>query len=109
MRKAVYKIQEGDFNIHIPVYGKDEIDDLAMNTMFVKINDLINTVYKAELRQKETETLALHSPINPHFLLNTLEAFRIMAEINDLSQLEALRFKLDNSYMEENGSQSIAL
>lgn len=89
MRKAVYKMQTGDFDVHIPVNGHDEIDDLALsiNTMSVKINDLINTVYKAEVKQKETEILALHSQINPHFLFNTLETFRMMAELSDVNQL----------------------
>lgn len=89
MRKAVSTMQKGDFNIHIPVHGHDEIDDLAlsMNTMSIKINDLINTVYKAEVRQKEAEILALHAQINPHFLFNTLETFRMMAELEDMNQL----------------------
>ncbi len=89
MQKAVHKMQEGDFDVHIPVSGNDEIDDLArsMNTMSIKINDLINTVYKAEVRQKETEIMALHAQINPHFLFNTLETFRMMAELEDMDQL----------------------
>lgn len=89
MRKAVHKMQQGDFQINIPVQGSDEIDELAqsMNTMSVKIDELINTVYKAQVRQKETELLALQAQINPHFLFNTLETFRMMAELENLEPL----------------------
>jgi two-component system, sensor histidine kinase YesM len=91
MLEAVKKIQLGNFNINIPVYGTDEIDELAkdINIMANKINDLINKVYKSEIAQKETAIYALQAQINPHFLFNTLETFKMMAEINgqeDLSE-----------------------
>lgn len=91
MLEAVKKIQLGNFNINIPVYGNDEIDELAkdINIMANKINDLINKVYKSEIAQKETAIYALQAQINPHFLFNTLETFKMMAEINgqeDLSE-----------------------
>lgn len=89
MRKAVHKMQLGNFQINIPIYGSDEIDELAqsINTMSFKINELINTVYKAQMHQKEAELLALQTQINPHFLFNTLETFRMMAELENLEPL----------------------
>lgn len=89
MRGAVHKMQLGDFKVNIPVSGSDEIDELAesINTMSFKINELINTVYRAQMRQKEAELLALQAQINPHFLFNTLETFRMMAELENLEPL----------------------
>ncbi|KKW29578.1 MAG: Two-component sensor histidine kinase, partial [Candidatus Uhrbacteria bacterium GW2011_GWD2_52_7] len=83
--KAVNKIQNGNFDIHIPVNGEDEIDTLALdiNMMAGKINNLINKVYKSEISQKEMELNTLLAQINPHFLYNTLETFKMMAEINN--------------------------
>ena len=83
--KAVKKIQNGNFDIHIPVKGQDEIDTLALdiNMMAGKINDLINKVYKSEISQKEMEINTLLAQINPHFLYNTLETFKMMSEINN--------------------------
>jgi len=83
--KAVNKIQNGNFDIQIPVDGKDEIDTLALdiNIMAGEINNLINKVYKSEITQKEMELNTLLAQINPHFLYNTLETFKMMAEINN--------------------------
>lgn len=89
MVDAVQRIQAGDFNVQISVGGNDEIDELArdINLMSARINELINTVYRTETLQKETEIRALQAQINPHFLFNVLETFKMMAEINDDEKL----------------------
>lgn len=86
---AVHKIQGGDFNVHIDVRGSDEIDELAqnINVMSSRISELISTVCRAQTLQKETEIRALQAQINPHFLFNVLETFKMMAEINDDEKL----------------------
>ncbi len=67
------------------VRGKDEIGSLMLNynRMAVRMNDLIQTVYKDKLKEQEmdiarqsAELLALRSQINPHFLFNALESIR---------------------------------
>lgn len=68
------------------VRGKDEIGNLMRNynRMTIRINDLIQTVYKDKLREQEmdiarqkAELLALQSQINPHFMFNALESIRM--------------------------------
>ena len=67
-------------------YNKnDEIGILvkSYNGMKSRISDLININYKHQIEQKELELKQLQNQINPHFIYNTLESIRMMAEIND--------------------------
>lgn len=68
------------------ISGTDEIAVLMhnYNKMVIRINELIQTVYKDKLKKQEmdiarknAELLALHSQINPHFLFNALESIRM--------------------------------
>lgn len=90
MLTAVKTIQKGNFDVRIPLYGEDEIDELAgeINIMAGKINELINTVYLSESLQKESQLAALQSQINPHFLFNTLETLKMAAELGDTDKLK---------------------
>jgi two-component system sensor histidine kinase YesM len=85
----VRKIQNGNFQVRIPVHGEDEIDWLALNinSMAGQIDELINRVYKSQVSQKDAELKALQAQINPHFLFNTLETLRMMAETGDQPKL----------------------
>ena len=78
-------VEKGDLSIRFRVKYKDEIGMLgrSFNKMLKKIENLINMVYITQLRKKEAELNALQSQINPHFIYNTLESIRMMAEIND--------------------------
>lgn len=69
------KVKLGDFSVQIESHRNDEIGMLVdgFNSMIAEINNLVNTQYKLELLNKETEYLALQAQINPHFLNNTLD------------------------------------
>lgn len=58
-----------------------EIEYLAekITEMSQKITNLINQVYKAEIKSKDAQIEALISQINPHFLYNTLQLIKTEA------------------------------
>lgn len=81
MMDQMKKVENGDFDIHLPVTGHDEIGVLSerFNEMSAQLKMYIDQSYKAKLRQKEAELTALKSQIYPHFLYNTLEIIRMSA------------------------------
>lgn len=78
---AMKKAEAGDFSVRIPVKGNDEIQYLVSryNEMEEKIEQLIEKNYKSEIRNKESEIMALNLQLNPHFLYNTLNVINLMA------------------------------
>ncbi|MFV0502345.1 MAG: sensor histidine kinase, partial [Lachnospirales bacterium] len=81
MTKKMELIENGDFNFTIPVETNDEIGLLAnrFNKMSDELNNYINKVYLADLKQKDAELTAIRAQIYPHFLYNTLEIIRMSA------------------------------
>ena len=83
LSKHLLKLSNDQFDLIDINEGNDEIGDVIknFNLMAVKINNLINDVYKLELQKKNLELEQvraelnyLQSQMNPHFLFNTLNA-----------------------------------
>jgi Predicted signal transduction protein with a C-terminal ATPase domain len=76
---------EINLNYKVSYAKNDEIGILvkSYNEMKSRISDLININYKSQIEHKELELRQLQNQINPHFIYNTLESIRMMAEIND--------------------------
>ena len=66
-----------------PVY-----DDL--NSLIVRLKQLIDSEYTAGIMKKQAEIDALQSQINPHFLYNTLESIRGQAIIEEVEGIEKM-------------------
>ena len=66
-------------------HAQDEIGFLTVtyNSMIERMDELINNVHRAELRNKEAAYKVLQAQIKPHFLYNTLETIRMLAESNN--------------------------
>ena len=85
---------------HLSLYNdngaQDEVGYLtrSYNSMIQRIDDLLNRVHKAEIMKKEAEYLALQAQVKPHFLYNTLESIRMMAEINNDYEVVEAAFAL---------------
>ncbi|GAE32604.1 cache domain-containing sensor histidine kinase [Halalkalibacter hemicellulosilyticus] len=79
------RFEYGNFNAKVKVRTNDEIGKLGthFNAAVSHIQRLIETKYKLELQNKESELKALQSQINPHFLYNTLDMIRWTARIEN--------------------------
>lgn len=86
-----------------------EINYLAekITQMSQRITNLVNQVYKLEIRSKDAQIEALISQINPHFLYNTLQLIKtesaqgkareVNSTVNSLSRF--LRYTINNHKM----------
>jgi two-component system, sensor histidine kinase YesM len=107
LRKAMGKVEKGNFAQRVTINSNDEIGELGkgFNHMINEIDRLVSEVYKTSLREKEAEIRALQSQMNPHFLYNTLESINMLAitkgnlEVSDMvsSLGKLMRYTIDNS------------
>lgn len=72
--KAMKQVKDNNLDVSVPVNAMDEFGELALNFnhMTGRIHELVETVYKIQLMEREAELKALEAQINPHFLYNTL-------------------------------------
>ncbi|MDF2649346.1 MAG: putative sensor, partial [Paenibacillus sp.] len=75
-------MKQAEAGMYMPINNlltHDEIGSLvhSYNKMIVTIRTLIESVYIAEIKQRQAQFLALQNQINPHMLYNTLESIRM--------------------------------
>lgn len=72
----------------------DEIGFLieTYNSMLIRMDLLINNIHRAELLNKEAAYKVLQAQIKPHFLYNTLETIRMLAEANNDKEVANISF-----------------
>lgn len=81
------------------------------NSMASKIEELIEDVYKEQLRSKEATLKQLQSQINPHFLYNTLAYIKSMIELNEQKAAISMTMNLSKyyRYTTKTGSKMVRL
>lgn len=77
-------ISDGDMEIRIQDTGSDELAYLSDNIdgMVTQIQLLLEQRQLSEARKRELELRMLQYQINPHFLFNTLNTLRLVAQMN---------------------------
>ncbi|MCM2675878.1 cache domain-containing sensor histidine kinase [Alkalicoccobacillus plakortidis] len=88
LTRETRRLEDGDFTAQVKVRSRDEIGQLGsrFNKAVVQIQHLIETKYKLEIQNKESELKALQSQINPHFLYNTLDMIRWTARMENAKE-----------------------
>lgn len=79
------RVRQGDFSFNLNIRGGGgEVGELAyhFSKMLRKINELIADAVNKKASGKEAELAALRSQIDSHFMYNTLENIKMMAEID---------------------------
>nr|WP_242835844.1 sensor histidine kinase [Clostridium sp. DL-VIII] len=82
LKKLMKMAQEGNLSVSFKAKYNDEIGELgnSFNTMVKEINNLINLVQIEEKNKRIAEMNVLQAQIKPHFMYNTLDTIRWMAE-----------------------------
>ncbi|ASA21373.1 sensor histidine kinase [Paenibacillus donghaensis] len=107
LHKSVNRIKRGDFSAGLDVSRRDEIGRIAVNfnAMRNELQMLIENKYIYQIKLQEAELAMLYSQINPHFLYNTLDSIKAMADyyavevISEMAQslADMFRYNIKNS------------
>ncbi len=93
-------VEDGDLTVKFNSQYDDEIGKLgnSFNKMISKINSLISMVYKEQKSKREAELRILHEQIKPHFLYNTLDTIRWLAQKHNVLEIEDIVSELSNFF-----------
>lgn len=85
LMKKMKMVERGNLDVKVPVNGPKEIRELAtyFQQMIDRIKELIIETIKKEAATKNAELRALKTQIDAHFLYNTLENIKMMAELEE--------------------------
>ncbi|MHA0858066.1 cache domain-containing sensor histidine kinase [Paenibacillus sp. CMAA1364] len=85
LTEAMKKARRGELYTGVTIRGGGEIGELAhhFNKLMHKINELVAVAVRKQALTKEAELRSLHNQIDSHFLYNTLENIKMLAEIDN--------------------------
>lgn len=94
--RLMRKVQHGHLDVWLHPKYNDEIGMIAshFNIMMIRIKGLLQEVAETEQRKRKADIRALQNQINPHFIYNTLESIRMLAEGSDEPRVAELTYLL---------------
>jgi two-component system, sensor histidine kinase YesM len=98
--RAIKQVKEGNLDVSVNVTSTDEFGEMAssFNHMTRRIHELVETVYKIQLMEREAELKALEAQINPHFLYNTLATVSWVARKANVPEIVKISNSLAKFY-----------
>ncbi len=85
LTETMKKVRKGETYTGLAIRGGGEVGELAhhFNKLMNTINTLVAQAVHKQALTKEAELRTLHNQIDAHFLYNTLENIKMLAEIED--------------------------
>lgn len=111
--QGMERVEEGNLEVHIEPAGQAEIRTMvhSFNSMVRRLRHLIEENEEQQQKKHEAEIMALQSQINPHFLVNSLNSIRFMAQVAKFEGIrrmaEALIKILSTSFRSNSGFYSL--
>lgn len=102
--EGMVQLDNNDLDVQLEPVGQQEIRELIFyfNQMVRSIRQMITLTEKNEQKKHQAEIQALQSQINPHFIVNTLNSIRFMAQVAKFDGIrkmaEALVTIVSNSF-----------
>lgn len=83
LSRLMEEVRRGNLRVRAPIDSKDEVGQLeyGFNQMVAQLDKNILQIQEEEKQKRQLEVRVLQAQINPHFIRNTLNTVRWMAEL----------------------------
>lgn len=88
--QGMARLDNNDLDVQLKPTGQRELQELmtSFNQMVLSIRHMLHLTEETLKKKHEAEIKALQSQINPHFIVNTLNSIRFMAQV---AQFDGIR------------------